>query len=236
MVVSILITFFLWQAIYGNRQEIFNYQQSQMLTYIILLNVVGGVVLSTQTSSIAEEINSGSLSNFLIRPINYFAFNLFRDLADKFINIFFSIIEVAFILYIFKPQFLFQTNPYFIVLFIVSLFYSVFLYFFINLLLSFIAFWSREVWAPRFIFFILISFLAGTYFPLDIVPAPVYSVLTLLPFAYLLFFPIKIYLGQANSLFLIKGFSMSIIWLLVLYKITKIVWHKGLQAYTAEGN
>src|SRR3989338_3193424 len=235
VVVSILITFFLWQAIYGNRQQVFNYYQNQMITYIILLNVVSGLVLSTRTSNIAEEINRGNLSNFLLLPFNYFYYNLFRDFADKLINIFFSIFEVIFIIYVFKPQFLFQFNPYYLLLFFASLILAVFLYFFINLLLSFIAFWSREVWAPRFIFFIIISFLAGTYFPLDIVPNSVYSLISLLPFTYLLFFPIKIYLGQFNATFLIKGFSISLIWLIILYFFSKKVWQARLKIYTAVG-
>src|SRR3990167_371349 len=85
VIISILITYFLWLAIYAGQDNIFNYRKDQMLTYIILLAFLTGVVLSTQTFRIAEEINSGNLSNFLIRPINYFVYNLFRDLADKII-------------------------------------------------------------------------------------------------------------------------------------------------------
>ena len=235
VVVSILITYFLWLAIYSGRDRIFNYTQGQMLTYIILLTFLSGVVLSTQTSRVAEEINSGNLSNYLIRPLNYLSFNLFRDLADKLINTFFAIIEMALILLIFRPHFILQTNPLNLFFFILSLIMAVILYFFISLLLSFIGFWSREVWAPRFIFFILVAFLAGTYFPLDIVPRPIYALFELLPFTYLIFFPLKIYLGNINGFFLIKGFAVSFFWLIILYQLVKIVGQKGLKAYTAEG-
>ena len=235
VIISILITYFLWLAIYAGKDSIFNYRKDQMLTYIILLAFLTGVVLSTQTFRIAEEINSGNLSNFLIRPLNYFVYNLFRDLADKFINTFFAVIEIGLIILFLKPHFIIQTNLVNIFFFILSLITAVALYFFISLLLSLIGFWSREVWAPRFIFFIIVAFLAGTYFPLDIVPKSVYRVFELLPFTYLIFFPLKIYLGNIETQFLIKGFSVSFFWLIVLYLLLKIVWRQGLKVYTAEG-
>ena len=235
VVVSILITFFLWVAIYSSKNSIFNYSSKEMFTYIVLMSFINSIVLSTQTGRVADEINNGALSSFLIRPIEFISYNLFRDLADKILNTFFSIIEIGIILLILRPPFIWQNNPGLIILFLISIVISVFLYFFISLILSFIGFWSHEVWAPRFIFFIIVAFLAGTYFPLDIVPKPVYSFLQLLPFTYLIFFPLKIYLGKVESIFLIKGFIISSVWLVILYFLTKHLWHKGLKAFTAEG-
>ena len=235
VVISILITFFLWQAIFIGKETIFNYSARSMFTYIILLNFITSIVFSTQTFRVAEEINKGTLSNLLIKPIDYIKFNLFRDFADKLINTCFSLFEIALLLVILKPPFIFQTNPVNLLLFSIALVLSVFLYFYINLILSFIGFWSKETWAPRFIFFIVVSFLAGTYFPLDIVPKTVYSILELLPFTYLIFFPLKIYLSQVHLQFIIKGFTISFIWIIALYYLSKKIWHKGLRVYTAEG-
>ena len=235
VIISILITYFLWSAIYSGKTVLFNYTAKEMFTYIVLLAFLNGVVLSTQTFRVAEEINNGSLSNYLIRPINYIKYNLFRDLADKSVNTFFSVLETALMLSLSKPPFIFQHDMTLILLFILSVVIAVGLYFFISLILSFIGFWSREVWAPRFIFFIIVAFLAGTYFPLDIVPSVVYSVIQFLPFTYLVFFPLKIYLGHITTPFLLMGFSVSIIWLFILYGFTKFIWSKGLKVYTAEG-
>ena len=235
VIVSVLISYFLWSAIYGNRKQIFNYTKNQMLTYIVLLTFINGIVLATQTQRIAEEINQGTLSNFLIRPMDYFAFNLFRDLADKSINTFFAVIEIVLIILLLKPGFIVQSDPIFLILFIFSLFLSVILYFIISILISFIGFWSREYWAPRFIFFIIIAFMAGTYFPLDIVPQPVYSLIEFLPFTYLVFFPLKIYLGNILLSQILKGFLITLFWIFFLYLFARLVWKKGLKIYTAEG-
>lgn len=235
ILVSILISYFLWQAIYSRQASIFSYNKSQMLTYIILISFINGIVLSTQTFKVAEEINSGYLSNFLIRPISYFGYNISRDLSDKLLNSLFSVIEIIAFILLLRPPIYIQTNTSTLLIFLFVVFLSSFLYFQINMLLSFIGFWSREVWAPRFIFSIIVAFLAGIYFPLDILPSPLYSFLQILPFTYLVFFPLKIYLGGASTFFLVKGLLITTGWIVIMMFILKAVWTRGLKIYTAEG-
>lgn len=235
IVLSILITFFLWQAAYATKELVFNYSLSQMLTYIILLSFIHGVVLSTQTTKVSEEIVWGNLSNFLIRPINYFYHCLSRDFADKIVNTVCSVIEITLLIVLFKPPIFLQTNPSILLFFAFSIMLAAFLYFLVNMLLSIIGFWSKDVWAPRFIFYIVVAFLAGTYFPLDIVPSGIYRILQFLPFTYMVFFPLKIYLGNFDLAFLLKGFLVSAVWSVCLAFLLKLVWQKGLRKYTAEG-
>jgi len=235
VVVSILISYFLWSTVYQNTKVIFGYGQSQMLTYILLTIFINGIVLSTQTSRVAEEINRGSLSNFLVRPIDYFSYNLSRDMADKIVNTFFSVFEFIILLVILNPPVVLQTNVYLLLLFALTAILAGILYFEISMLLSFIGFWSHETWAPRFLFFIIVAFLAGNYFPLDIVPPSIFKILEILPFTYLVFFPLKIYLGNVSTFFIIKGIITTGIWIVLLYLIMKWVWIRGLKTYTAVG-
>jgi len=235
VVLSILITFFLWQAVFKSTHEILSYKESQMFTYIILLNFIASIAQSTQTFKIAHEINSGRLSNFLLQPINYFYFNLSRDLADKIINVIFSFFEIWLMFLTLKVPFNFQSDLYWIFLFILASFFASILYFEINVFLSFIGFWSKEIWAPRFVFSILVSFLSGTYFPLDIIPFKIFNLLKFLPFPYLIFFPLKVYLGNLPSRDILQGFVISLLWILMMIIILKFLWRRGLKIYTAQG-
>lgn len=235
VIISILISYFLWQTVFKAHSILLGYQQTTMLTYILLMTFLNSVVFSTQTFRIASEIHEGALSNFLLQPINIFGFNFARDLADKCINIVASVIELILFFIILKPPFFYQTNSTIIFLFCISMVFATILYFCINVILSSIGFWSRESWAPRFVFFILVTFLAGTYFPLDIVPPFIYSILRLLPFTYLIYFPLKIYLGTFSYDQIIFGFIMQIVWTLSLYFLMKKIWRSGLKLYTAEG-
>lgn len=230
-----LMTYFVWLAIYGKDEILFGYQLKQMLTYIVLGRVVGSLVYATRTQKTADEINQGDLSNFLLKPFSYFSYLWAYDFADKAINLFFSIFELSFLIFILKPSLVFQTNPGYLFLFIISIFLGVFLYFNFSLLISFIGFWSPETWAPRFIFWILLDFLAGNFVPLDVFPRILSQTLSILPFSYFVFFPLKIYLGQLGLGQLLTYFSIGLFWLWFLNIMVNKVWQKGLKIYTAEG-
>jgi ABC-2 type transport system permease protein len=200
-----------------------------------MIILVGSIVLSTQAFKIAEEINYGKLSDYLIKPIDYFHYNLIRDLADKSINIFFAFFEMIFFYIIFKPVLLFPQNIINIIWFITFLIAAVLLYYQLSISLSFIGFWSRETWAPRFLFLIIVSFLSGTYFPLNIFPNALYFMIKILPFTYLIYFPITVFLEKQTTQSIVSALVIILTWNFILYFLNKILWKKGLKIYTAEG-
>lgn len=235
VILSVLMSYFLWLTVFKESQSVFGYRENQMLTYMILISFLTSTVLSTQTFRVASEIYDGSLSKFLLQPINFFGFNFARDLADKIINTFFSAVEIFFLLLFLRPPFFLQTDFWWLALFLLTVVLAAFLYFFISLILSFIGFWSKETWAPRFIFFILVTFLAGTYFPLDILPPAFYKFLQFLPFTYLVYFPLKIYLGQLNPAELLFGLWTTFFWIILMILFAQFLYRRGLKSFTAEG-
>lgn len=235
VVLQLLTLYFFWLAVTPQNTKIFGYSQQLIITYIIGTFLVGAITLSSRTSEIGENINNGDLSIFLIRPINYFFYWFSRDLGDKAMNITFSLTELTLIFLVLHPPLFLQTNFSYLVLSLVSILLAIILFFLIGALIGFIGFWSPEVWAPRFIFYVLLNFFAGMIFPLDILPKTIFSVFQLLPFPYLIYFPIKIYLGQITTFEISKGLSISIVWIFIMFFIVRYVWMKGLKAYTAQG-
>ncbi|MCL4418828.1 ABC-2 family transporter protein [Patescibacteria group bacterium] len=234
-IIQLLTIYFLWLVVLPPGKSILGYSHSLMLTYILGTSLIDSIVLSSRTYAVGEEINSGNLMNFLLRPINYFLYWFSKDIGDKAMNICFSIAELTLIFIILRPPFFIQTNPLYILLFIFSVILSLVLYFFINFLLGLIGFWSPEVWAPRFIFITLLGFFAGSLFPLDILPKAIYEVLRFLPFTYLLYFPLKIYLGQLSFPQIASGLAISAFWVFAIYFLVNVIWQKGLKSYTAYG-
>lgn len=234
-VLQVITVYFLWLIVIPQGGEFLGYSQSHMLTYVLGSTLVSSIVFSTRTHEIGDNINSGDLSIFLIRPINYFFYCFVRDVADKGFNIMFAFAELMILFFLMKPPVFFQTDILYLLLCTIAVILGVFLYFFIGSLLGLIGFWSPEVWAPRFILFILLTFFAGSLFPLDIIPQSIYTIFTLLPFPYLLYFPLKIYLGQLSFNSIFFGFSVSVAWVIILFFITRSVWLRGLKMYTAVG-
>lgn len=235
VMLSVLTMYFLWLAIIPKDGRFGIYDQSLMLTYILGGGLLSSLILSSRSYGVGDHITSGDLSNYLVRPINYLAFWFAQDIGDKVMNISFAIFELAALFLILKPPVFIQTDPSFLALAVVSSVIAIFLYFFLNFLIGLVGFWSPEVWAPRFIFIILITFFAGGLFPLDILPETIYEIAKFLPFTYLIYFPIKIYLGQLSAVQIYSGLAVAIIWVAILYLVVKFVWQRGLKIYTAYG-
>lgn len=234
-VVSLLLIYFLWYALLAVRKQAFGYTQGQMLTYVLVSDIVGSFVFATRTMDVGDEINSGDLSNYLLKPLNYFTYWWAKDVADKAMNIIFSFIEVILIIVLLKPPILIQTNFLYLSLFFISLVLGTILYFYISFLLGLVGFWSPETWAPRFLYFTLNQFMVGALFPLDILPKWLFNLLGFLPFPHLMYLPLKIYLGQLDFLKILTGFGLALFWILVLNRLNLFVWKKGLSVYTASG-
>lgn len=235
-VMQLLTVYYLWVAVTPQNGQIFGYSRSLILTYVLAASFVGSIVFSTRTQEMGDNINNGELSQYLVRPLKYLGYWFARDIGDKLFNISFAAFELLIFYLILRPQLFLQDQLSLLFFTLLAVVLAVIMNFFIGSLLGMIAFWSPEVWAPRFIFFTLVSFFAGGLFPLDILPVTLQRIFALLPFAYLQYFPIKIYLGKTTPEGLIFGFSVAVIWSLLLYIIVTIVWKRGLKEYSSEGN
>jgi ABC-2 type transport system permease protein len=236
IIFHVLALYFLWFAVLPRgTDEFLGYTQTSMVTYIFVVILVSALVTPTRSYAIGDDIISGNLSNLLLKPINYFLYWLARDAGSVLIDVLFSMGELALLFFLLRPPFFMQKDLVYLLLFFLSIVLSFMLYFFFNLLLGFIGFWSSDVWAPRFVFYTAISFLAGGYFPLDVLPSPLFTFFHLLPFGNLLYFPAKVYLGQLPVQAVLSGLFTSGLWVLCLYLIAYFVWKRGLRLYTAYG-
>lgn len=237
-IMQLLILYFLWLTVYGGLDSAFGYNKAEMLTYILGISLIRSYILAARLSEgVGAQIITGDISNMLTKPISYLRYIFARDLSDKLVNIFFSSIELVIIVIFLKPSLVIQLNPTYLFGFAAAILVGLTLYFVVNFSLSLSAFWLHgdDWWAPRFIFGIVLDFLSGGLFPIDILPGLVRQVVMLTPFPYLLFFPMKVYLGQLDAVAIIRGVSVSLVWLVGLYIFQRWLWRRGLRAYAASG-
>lgn len=230
-------SYFFWYAIYRFSDQVGAYNESMMLTYILLGSVLQSLVLASQSFYIAQDIATGRLNHRLIRPLNYLKSMLALDLGDKFSNLFFLVFELSFIFLVFRPPFFIQTDPFYLFAFLLIAVLALFIYFYLSLLISLVTFWYPEDygWPARFLFMVINQFLSGGIMPLDILPLPIFQLLRLLPPAFFIFFPLKVYLGTIDPTQVYQGVLMMFVWLIVLKFVSQLVWRKGLKNYTAIG-
>lgn len=235
-VMRVLIVYALWSSFLYSYNTFAGYSKTSLLSYILLTMMVQAIVFSSRTIDVSADISSGDLTNILLKPINYFKYYLAQDLGNKAMNFAFSVVEFSLFIYVFKPPFFFQNNWSILLTFSLLMILSTLIYYFINLILGFLAFYNPEnVWAPRFLFFMILDFLAGAIFPLDILPPVIFKGLMLTPFPYFLYFPIAVYLGKFQGASLLFYSSIGLFWLVFLGWVATRLWRLGLKAYEAWG-
>ena len=237
-ILQILVVFFLWDTIFSFREgELFGYSRDMILTYVLGLVFIKAFVLSARAQDVAGEIARGEIINYLLKPVNYFKYWLTRDISSKVLNLFFATAEFFLLYMILRPPFYFQGDPLQLLMFLVSISLAILTYFLLLFIVNAIPFWAPELgWGGHFLFtVIMVEFLSGVLFPLDILPAAIQNILSLTPFPYMIFFPLQIYLGKITGFLAIKGIFISLLWVFVLWFIMKTVWERGLKAYQAYG-
>lgn len=227
-----LLPYFLWRAVLGGGGDIYGYDFAGIMTYLFGTTILRSLVMGSRTVDLGWMINSGMLTIPLMRPLNMFGFLLTRDAADKLFNLSFMFIEIPLIFLIFRPPVFLQADPYAIMYTIVSIIFAILIYFFINIIFGSLGFWTRDVWAPRFLLMVVLEFATGAMFPLDMLNSLWQCVLLWTPFPYLLFIPLRIYLGSSETLVYLIG---QFIWVTLLYLFARYIWRRGLLRYEAEG-
>ena len=144
VVLSFLTLYFLWSAVLPQHTSLFHYSQSLMLTYIFGTALLGNLILSTRSGAVGDEIRSGDLSNFLVRPVNYFLLWFAKDAGDKAMNLLFSLVELTFIVAILRPPFFFQPHVFYLFFSLLAIISAVVIYFFLNVLIGICGFWVSE--------------------------------------------------------------------------------------------
>jgi ABC-2 type transport system permease protein len=235
---QIIITFFLWNTIFSNPgQVIFGYDRARILTYVFALMIVRALVLSARAVDVSSDVAEGNLSNYLVKPISYFKYWFTRDVASKALNLGFAAVEFAALFLILKPPFYFQTNAFVLLAFLIAVVLAMLIFFCLLFIISAVPFWAPELgWGAQFLVTtVILEFLSGSLFPIDILPPILQKIVMTLPFPYMIFFPVQVYLGKITGVAQVQGFLISAVWLAALWISMKYVWTKGLKVYQAFG-
>lgn len=237
-VMQIFLVFFLWDAVFSDPSRvIFGYDRAKILTYVFGLIIVKAFVFSAKSVDVAGEVSGGDLSNYLLRPVNYFKYWLARDISSKLLNLVFAIGESFILFLILKPPFFIQTDLFSLLAFLVSVVLAMLIFFILLFITSSIPFWIPEAaWGVHFLItVVVVEFLSGALFPLDVLPSSLQNFLSYTPFPYMIFFPLQVYLGKVVGFAVIKGILVSAIWIIVLWFGMNSLWSKGLKAYQSHG-
>lgn len=231
----VLSLYYFWAALLQGKDSFLGYTQPQMLSYVLMMNVLRSFVFTGRGWEVVGDIAHGRISSYLVRPIDFHFYSLSLDLAQKTVHVLASFLEVGVLLVLIRAPVYLPRDPSTWILFLLAVALSSLLFFFLEFMVCSLAFWTSESGGPLFCFELFLQFAAGTFFPLDVLPAAVQRALHFTPFPYMVFFPINIYLERLDWAGAWKTLGLELAWLAFFYWAAKTVWRRGVANYSAEG-
>jgi ABC-2 type transport system permease protein len=236
---------FLWYAVYTGREAaglppiIGGMSYKDMIVYNTLMYIARGFSSVPGTmSDISKDIKDGLLNRYLIKPMDYFGYQVMYRLAHKLVFWY-----IAFLTFPFVFWFMSVSGHYFThwptlwewLAFVVSLFIAFCVGIQFCFVIGTLAFWFLEISTFLFVVMMLEFFMSGQLIPLNILPQAMHHVLFLSPFGYEGYWPCMILMGKVPQDRLLPVLGRGFLWIGIFYGIVQVMWRAGLKRYSAVG-
>ena len=231
----LLILYYVWLALSLESGQFAGFTASELTTYVFLAVVIRKFLSAGNTRRVSFDINDGTFSLYLTRPVNHFLFEYAQGLAERIAQTVIMTLAVIQVGAVLDIDFIVQTDVTLLLIFTASLLLAHILMYVMDYGMALIAFWSREAMGPKFLFDWAGDFLAGTYFPLTILSGPLLTIASALPFMYVLFAPLMIYLGKMTVDQSVSVLLIQIVFIILTGLATNLAWNRGLRRYSGEG-
>lgn len=231
----VLSLFSFWSALLGDKTSFLGYTRPEMLTYVLLINVLRSFVFTGRGWMLVGEISSGRISSYLVRPISYHGYALALDLAQKTVHVASAFLEVGLLALLIRGGLFVPRDAATWTLFALAACLSSLIFFFMEFMISSLAFWTSESGGPLFCFELFLAFAAGAFFPLDVLPEALRRALSATPFPYMVYFPARVFLEKVTHAEAARLVATEAAWLAVFVAAAVSVWRAGLRSYAAEG-
>lgn len=233
----LIVVFTLWTAAYAGKESIGGFSLNQTLTYfVVLLALQFFISAFNEDYQISEEIRNGLINQFLLKPINYFAYRFSIFVAARLVSGVLVLLPLA-VAYPFLAEYItLPGEAWRIGLAMPALLLSAIIQFSIAFCFGMMAFWFLEIQSFVILSFAIETLLGGQVFPLDLMPPLVYRVSQFLPYYYQMYFPAAILTGRIGSVTeIVSGLLIQTFWAIALLALGRALWNRGLRRHTAVG-
>ena len=236
-IILLTVWIFLWKYLYSIKGGIIGISEQYLVTYFILSNGLSVIMFNSDViGEVVNDIRTGNIAFHLARPYNY-AFSILAKTIGRKI-LFNSIFVVLPMVIIATVIFGFEAPASISRLFLAasSALIAFFIFFGIYFIGGLSAFWMMELHgAIPLLLENSIRLLSGFLIPIWLFPSWLYSIAQYLPIRCGFDLPLSIYVGRGDMNFIINGFIIEFIWLILIYLIGLVVWNRGIQKLVIQG-
>jgi ABC-2 type transport system permease protein len=228
---TVIITYYLWKAIYNSNgaNTLAGFTKNEMALYIFMSFVTASIISVEVASWIGTDVVEGSIAINLIKPINYKTSLFFKALGDIVYNFFIPSIFIWIGILINQYVTLGELPPSITthLLYFISLSFGFVLLFLFEYCFGMLAFYTSYIWGMRISKNAILAFLSGQIIPFTFFPNAIRVIFSYLPFASINYIPVMIYLNKVKGTELIKALTLQVVWIILLYILSRILWKKA---------
>jgi ABC-2 type transport system permease protein len=233
----IVTQIFLWSAIFQDdaAKTMKGYSFPQMVSYYLLVMMARAFSsMPGLSTGIAGSIADGSVRKYLIQPVDMLDHLFWHRVAHKLVYYVIAAGPFAIVFWLCRDYLPGWPAWPVTAAFVASLIMSFAIGFLIEALIGLVAFWFLEVSSLIFIYMMLSYFLSGHMIPLELLNQWIPFV-DLLPFRFLAYTPAAIMLGKIPADQLPKELLIQGIWIVVLFYLNRLAFHRGVRRYSSFG-
>jgi len=180
---------------------------------------------------VIRTIQSGAIVMDLLKPMDFFAYWLSRDLGRAAAHLLIRGIPTFAIGVVFFDL-VFPQSAFRAIAFLVSIPMAVIVSFAFRFMLNLVGFWVMDDRGINYVSMALINLLSGFLIPLAFFPTPLRVVAEILPFRAIIMIPNEIYLGQVDP---VLGLLFQAVWIVMMVLGARWILAKGERKIVVQG-
>lgn len=220
-----------WFVISSSNPKLFTFEH--IVAYFLVSEAIQDLTFTTGGRfgrDIQKMIKSGTLSNYLVKPVNILRFLYASFIGGRTSVTIYAVITLFLGIFLYPPK-----EPMTLLLFPISLLFTAIAGAGINIFLGIVGFYSPEAGSIKNVYEHVSKILSGALVPLSYFPAVIKNIATFTPFPVLSYFPTSILQeGQVNHDTFLK-LGLSAFWAVVLLVTSNIAWKRALRNYDGVG-
>lgn len=233
--VKIIALVLLWRAmfLYSGTDEMYGYSFWGMVLYSVIARLVLTVAQPTISRVLPEDIKSGTLSQYLLKPVNYFKLRFAEFLGFNTISFFFTYIIGGILIGCASKFGVLNIDLFNVILFGITLINSVILLFLIYGIIGILGFWFIEVGSAYRAYQVFIQIFCGGFIPLTVLGEKIVSIMKYTPFLYILNYPIEVLTDKLELHELFFNYAIQVCWIVILLICINELWKRGIKKYVS---
>ncbi|MFW5438573.1 ABC transporter permease [Paenibacillus apiarius] len=227
----------IWTAVYRSSAQdvLYGYDYGQMILYTILSGIVAKFVMTQLEHTIAEDIKSGGLNAYLVRPVSYFGYRLCAYAGSRVVSDGVLIALVTAVLLTAIRYGHASLSPVRIGLFAAALVLAASVQFLLSYAICALAFRLAEISYFFVITGLVVQMLSGGMVPLEVFGETLNGWFHFLPFKYTIYFPVNVLNGRLAEGEALTGILIQCGWIVLLAGAAHLAWRLGLKRYVGLG-